>query len=374
MIYLDNAATTHPKPERVYFAVSEAIREGLGNPSRSTHALARSAEEKIYEAREAVCRLLSVDSPEGVVFSYNATYALNIAIKSVIDSPCEVITSDIEHNAVVRPLAELGKRYGVKVVKFDSGSLTEEGLEGLITKDTRAIVSTLHSNVFGRSVDESILSRVAKKHGLYLILDGSQALGHRKIDLKKSPCYAICAPSHKSLFGIQGSGFVYFSCQKRGKTVIEGGSGTESRNKTMPSFLPDGYEAGTPGVPSIISLLEGLSFIESVGIDAISARIDFLTEKLYDRLSSVKGTTVYPFGGGILSFNLSGVPSHALSEELDRLGICSRAGLHCAPSAHSVLGTLEGGAVRLSLSALNTEKELDRAYMAIKEISKSLAL
>jgi selenocysteine lyase/cysteine desulfurase len=307
-----------------------------------------------------------------VVFTYNATYALNIAIKSVIYEPCEVIISDIEHNAVIRPLEELKRSFGIRTVEFRSDSLTEKQLEGLVTKDTRAIISTLHSNVFGRKIDEELLSRVAKRHGLYLILDGSQALGHRKIDLKKSPCYAICAPSHKALFGIQGSGFVYFSCQNRGKTIIEGGSGTESKMKNMPSFLPDGYEAGTPATPAIISLFEGLSYIEELGIESITRRIDSLSNMLYDRISSVKGATVYPVGSGILSFNLSGVPSHTVSDALDRRGICSRAGLHCAPSAHGVLGTLDGGTVRLSLSALNTERELDEAYKAVKEISSTL--
>ncbi len=372
MIYLDNAATTHPKPERVYRELERCLKEGLGNPSRSTHKLSRAAEEKIYEAREAVCRLLCADLPESVVFTYNATYALNIAIKSVIREPCEVIISDIEHNAVLRPLEALKSSIGVRTVEYRSAILSEEQLEGLITPDTRAIVSTLHSNVFGRNIDEGILSRVAARHGLYLILDGSQAVGHRKINLKKSPCYAICAPSHKSLFGIQGSGFVYFSCQNRHKTLIEGGSGTESRSKNMPLYLPDGYEAGTPATPSIISLLEGLSYIEEVGIDNISSRLDSLTSRLSERLSAIRGAVIYPTGGGILSFNLLGVPSHLVAEELDRRNICSRAGLHCAPSAHKVLGTLEGGTVRLSLSALNTERELDLVYLALKEISDSL--
>jgi len=371
MIYLDNAATTFPKPASVISAVTECISSYCGNPARSTHRLAERSLEKIFEAREAVARLLSVDNPEGVVFTYNATYALNLAIKSFITEPCTVLISDLEHNAVVRPLERLHGSIGIKVTRFSTEGLSEKYLSSLIDNDTKAIVSTLSSNVTGKRCPIEILSRVAKKHGIYLILDGSQALGHYPVSLRQYPADVVCAPSHKALFGIQGAGFAYFKESERRLPLVEGGSGGDSRSPEMPTLLPEGYEAGTPATPSIVSLLEGIKFIESIGVEEIEKSVTDTSKLFLDRLRSIKGITLHPSYGGTVSFNYKDIPSYAVAKELDRRDICTRAGLHCAPSAHGLLDTLKFGTVRISLSYFNTKSDADGLYRAMKEITAS---
>jgi len=369
MIYLDNAATTWPKPECVLDAVKDAVTRLGGNPGRSGHLLSRLAAERIYEVREKVSELLGLKSPEKVVFTYNATYALNIALKAFITERCHVITSDVEHNSVIRPLFGLARDFGIEYSLFDSSLSPEESIPPLIRHDTRLIVSTLRSNVFGREIDLAALSRVASRYGIHLVVDASQAIGHRTLNLAKYPCDALCAPGHKGLFGIGGCGFAVFNSGKRLKALIEGGSGNESRSPGMPFLLPEGYEAGTLATASISSLGAGIDYINEIGIDEISKKLEMDGELIKEMLASVKGAVLYPSFGGLISFNFEGIPSNVIADELDGRGVFVRAGLHCSPSAHRVLGTLNGGTVRISLSALNRREEYDDLYSALKEIS-----
>ena len=370
MIYFDNGATTFPKPDSVISAVENFLREMGGNPSRSSHKLSRMAGEEVYKAREAVARLLRIDTPENVVFTYNATYALNMAIKSMVRERCHIICSDVEHNSVIRPIKALEERLGVEYSVFDSDISPEIAIPPLIRADTRFIISTLSSNVTGKEIDLFALSRIADKYSLRLIVDASQSIGHNRIDLSRCPCYALCAPGHKALFGIQGSGFAYFKNGLREGEFIEGGSGTNSMDPRMPIWLPEAYEAGTLGTPAIVALRHGIEFIEEIGLDNIEYHLNKLRCCACEGLKLIKGVSVYKTDGGIALFNLAGMDSNELSYLLDKKGVCVRGGLHCAPSAHRKLSTLDTGAVRLSFSIMNTEKEIDEFLSIMENIAK----
>ena len=370
MIYFDNGATTFPKPDSVIYAVEKFIREMGGNPSRSSHKLSRAAGEEVYKAREAVCKLLHFDTPENIVFTYNATYALNMAIKSMIREKCHIICSDIEHNSVIRPINSLRERLGVEYSIFDSNISPDISIPPLIRDDTRFIISTLSSNVTGKEIDMYLLSKVAKEYSLRLIMDASQSAGHKEIDISKCPCDALCAPGHKALFGIQGSGFVYFKNGLREGEFIEGGSGTNSIYPNMPIWLPEAYEAGTLGTPAIVALRHGIEFIKEIGIDNITYHLNRLRCRAFEGLKQIEGVLPYKTEGGITLFNLSGIDSNELSYLLDKKGVCVRGGLHCAPSAHRKIGTLDSGAVRLSFSIMNSEKEVDEFLSIMESIAK----
>ncbi len=368
MIYLDNAATTFPKPKRVLRELERCVRHYCGNPGRSSHRLSLIAGEKIYEARERIAALLGYENPEHVVFTQNATHALNLAIKVAIDKKCHVLISDIEHNSVIRPLEKLKKTVGVEYSCFKSGTNIEAEIENRINKDTEFIISTLRSNVSGEEIPLDILSKISKKHGIKLIIDASQAIGHEEINLRNTPCDILCAPAHKGLFGIQGAGFMLVCDGVRRESFIEGGSGTDSVSVEMPPLLPERYEAGTLPTPSIATLSEGVAFIQEVGIPEIEKRLTFLTDLLYERLLSNKKILVYGCRDGICSFNAKSISANSLAKELDRHGICVRAGLHCAPSAHRKLGTIDSGTVRVSLSYLNSKRDIDALYKALTYI------
>ena len=370
MIYLDNAATTFPKPKCVLKATEECIRKYCGNPGRSSHRLSLKTSEKIFEAREKISNFLGIKSPENVVFTQNATHALNLAIKTSLDENCHVITSNIEHNSVIRPLYAMAQKRGVTYSFFDTSEDIEKSIASLVQSNTKYIISTLASNVFGREVPLEILSETAKKYGLGLIVDSSQLIGHKKIDLSKTPCDILCAPAHKALFGIQGAGFLVFLDKKARETIFEGGSGNDSKNPAMPDFLPERFEAGTVPSPSIISLLAGIEYINEVGIGEIENKLQCLSERCADVILSIRETNLYEYGNGVLSFNVSNVPCEIISSELDKYGICTRSGLHCAPVAHNTIGTLNIGTVRISFSYLNRMSDIDRLYKALKSVSQ----
>ncbi len=371
MIYLDNAATSYPKPKEATDAMIRAIKFSPGNPGRSSHKLSIAAAETIYKARETVALLLRAKDPDGVVFTYNATHALNMAIKSYVEIGSHVIISDIEHNAVIRPLEKMRSEGLIEYDAFRADSDPETEIGSLIRKNTTCIISTLQSNVTGQTIPLDKLSSIAKRYRLTLIIDASQYLGHGAIDLNATPCDVLCGPGHKGLFGIQGVGFAVFSDLKRRRSWIEGGSGSESRSTMMPLELPEGYEAGTLGTPAIASLLGGIKYINRVGLDYIEEKIDRLTDALIARLSSVRKIKIYDSSRGIVSFNLDGLTSSELAALLDERNVCVRSGLHCAPSAHKKLGTLDIGTTRASLSVFNKISELDRLYKILFDISKT---
>jgi selenocysteine lyase/cysteine desulfurase len=350
MIYFDNAATTFPKPKCVIESVNECLSSYCGNPGRASHTLSKRAAEAVYDTREKIANFLNIQRPECVVFTYNATYALNLALKTLITEKCHVITSDIEHNSVIRPLEKLKRTLDIDYTLFNSDGDIEKNIIKEIRPHTRCIVSTLASNVTGKAISLNILSKVSKEYGLTLIIDASQWIGHNQVDLTETPCDVFCAPGHKALFGIQGCGFAVFKESWIKESFIEGGSGYESESIHMPSLLPEGYEAGTLSVPAIVSLGAGIDFINSATISDINSKIASISSFLKKGLSKIDNIILYPSFGSTIAFNHRNYYSNSMSELLDNDGFCVRAGLHCAPSAHKKIGTLDHGCVRLSFS------------------------
>ena len=369
MIYLDNAATSFPKPRIVIKEVERCLKKYCGNPGRSGHRLSLAAAESIYETREEICKLVSLSSPDSVCFTQNATHALNIAIKGIIRDDGDCLISDLEHNSVIRPLYKQKQIYGGNILVFRTDIPLRQAISGVITDRTKYMVSTLSSNVTGKVIDIKELSSIARENNLKLILDASQYIGHHPLDLSGVAFDALCAPGHKALFGIQGSGFLIIGNQASEiPTLIEGGSGSGSLDTAMPLLSPERFEAGTLSTPSIISMRYGIKYIESIGQTEIENKIRFLTQTLLDRLSNIKKIQLIGCENGICALNVYGQSSETVSAYLDSCGICVRGGLHCSPLIHRRLGTASSGAVRVSLSVLNTKKDIDKLYQALSSI------
>ncbi len=367
MVYLDNAATSFPKPDCVINGVNECIRKYCGNPGRSSHWFSLYSAEKIFEAREAVLRLLNYDKLENVIFTSNATHALNLAIKGALRHKCHIITSDFEHNSVLRPLYTAQRMFGCEISSFDSDMDVESAIENCINPSTEFIVTSIASNVTGKVIDPEGLYRISKKHNLKTIIDASQYLGHASLDLGKTPFDFVASPGHKALFGLQGTGFLVMnSTEADFPTLMEGGSGTNSHELVMPEDKPERFEAGTLNTPGIVSLALGINYLIEREQD-IYNKICYLTSRLHEILSQNK-MEIYGCENGIAAVNMDGMSSEVLAQELAKRGIAIRAGVHCAPSIHKKLGTQTRGVVRISLSALNNTKDLDKLNRALRDL------
>ncbi|MBQ9805680.1 MAG: aminotransferase class V-fold PLP-dependent enzyme [Clostridia bacterium] len=368
-IYFDNAATSYPKPRSVIEAIERCLVTAGGNPGRSSHALAAAAAELIYNTRCSIGELLDVKAPESIVFTLNATYALNLAIKSQIRKGMYVLIGNMEHNAVYRPINAL-KRDGT--IEFDVFNCREDPIASItrVARRTPDMIVLNHvSNVDGHRCDIERLGAYCAQNKILFIIDASQSVGHLPISFSKTGATALCAPGHKGLFGIQGCGFICFSTDKEAKTIIEGGSGSTSLSSEMPRQLPERLEAGTLPTPAVASLQAGVERIKAFGVRAIEEHERALVLRAKDMLDSL-GATVYSAknGGGVLSFNYKNVHPSTIGEGLSREGICVRTGLHCSPLAHRTIGTLPNGTVRLSFSIFNDQNELNFFYKALKNI------
>lgn len=368
MIYLDNAATSYPKPPCVLREVNNCIRKYCGNPGRGSHKLALAAADKIYDTRLMISEFLSYEKCENIVFTPNVTYALNLIIKGLIRDKCHCIISDLEHNSVIRPLYKSLEKYGGEVSVFDTDIPLEEAISPLIRSDTKILISTLCSNVTGKTIDFTELSRISQKYKLKLIIDASQYLGHIRLELNDLYFTALCSAGHKSLFGIQGSAFAVINECDLLDTLTEGGSGVETFSREMPSLLPERYEAGTLSTPAIVSLYAGISYLNEIGLTSVEKKLRCLTTMLREELSKNDLVTLYGAENGIISFNISKCNSGYVADALDKMGFATRSGFHCAPIIHEKLGTTEQGAVRVSLSYFNTEREIYELCNAIRRI------
>ena len=371
MIYFDNAATTFPKPKEVIKEVEECIRKYCGNAGRSSFGISLKTSEKIYETREIISDFFNFYDPTRVIFTHNATHGLNIAIKGEISSSSHIIVSDLEHNSVIRPVYKSLERYGGEISVFDSSKDMKSAVLPLIRANTKLIISTLASNVTGKTIDYVTLYNIATEKGIKLILDASQYAGHLPFDYSSCSADYFITSGHKSLFGLQGSGILLLGKNANPDTLIEGGNGYDTKNRGMGELIPEKYEAGTVASPSIIGLGASVQYINSVTISKIEQRIKWLTEKCLDILSSFERIKIYGHGVGIISFNYSDYSSAYISELLNNEGIITRSGLHCAPLVHNKLGTAENGTVRISFSYLNKVAELDKLYKALKYINRT---
>ena len=376
MIYLDNAATTLHKPPQVVKAVADAL-QSMGNSARGTHAGSMAASHTVYDTRVKLAKLFGCPRADRVAFTANVTEALNIAVNGLIGRGDHVITTDCEHNSVLRPLYRLADEQGVEVsfVPADrQGNLDYDAFERLMRPHTRAIVCTHASNLTGNLTDLARVSAVAKAHDVLLIVDAAQTAGAYPIDMTALGIDVLCFTGHKGLMGPQGTGGL---CVREGLTLRHwkvGGSGVQSYSRTHPTQMPTCLEAGTLNGHGIAGLSAALDFIAEVGVDAIHDRETALMRRFYEGVKEVPGITVYgDFSRqrmAIVTLNIgdyeSGAVSDALSEEY---GIATRPGAHCAPRMHQALGTEQQGAVRFSFSWFNTEQEIDVAIQAVRELA-----
>lgn len=379
MIYLDNAATTYPKPPSVLAAFNRAAKEAFGNAGRASHAPARAAAELAFECRSAIADAFSGEC-ERVVFASNATHALNLAIKAITKDDCHLLLSDIEHNATLRPVHALRAR-GVSYSLFQSyaenGRDTEAilaSLEKRLTPHTKGVIVNHRSNCLPLEMPLKAIGDFCHRHRLFFIVDASQSAGACEIDLEDCHITALCAPSHKGLYGMRGAGFALFgktADERALSPLLEGGSGSDSQSLTMPELLPERLEAGTLPVEILASLSAGLAFVKSETAEEIAKKEAYLSAYLKDRLLSLPHIRVYfpkrkPLG--TVLFNVIGKNASEIAEQLDAMGICLRDGLHCAPLAHRHTNTEAIGAVRASFGYFNREVDADALVYALKEL------
>lgn len=380
MIYLDNAATTFPKPRQVYEAVLDCMENYGANPGRAGHKLAMRAGREIYECRENIAKLLNVSNPMSIVFTHNATDSLNLAIKGVVKSGDHIITTSIEHNSVIRPIKALEKN-GVEntIVKCDKyGHLDPNDIKKAIKPNTKLIVTTHSSNVCGTIVDIESVGNIAKENNVLYLVDASQTLGVYDIDIQKINVDMIAAPGHKCLLGPQGTGMLYIRDGLEVNILKEGGTGSNSEDLFQPNMMPDRYESGTHNTPGIAGLNAGVKFILETGIDKIRKHEEELCEYMLTKLTEVPNIKIYgPLDSkkraAVISINIGDIDSGEITFILDDMyEIATRSGIHCSPLAHKTLGTLRQGTVRFSLGYFNTKDDIDKAVEALKEIEKEI--
>ena len=379
MIYLDNAATTYPKPECVYEAIMDCMKNYCANPGRAGHKLAMKAAREIYDTRENIAKLFNVDNPMNIVFTNNATDSLNLAIKGLVKSGDHIITTSMEHNSVIRPIKALEKNNVENtVVQCDKdGFLNIQDLKSAIKPNTKLIVTTHASNVCGTLIDIKSIGEMAKENNILYLVDASQTAGVYDIDTKKINVDMIAAPGHKCLLGPQGTGILYIREGLELNILKEGGTGSKSEDLFQPNLLPDKYESGTHNTPGIVGLNQGVKFILEEGIENIRKHEEDLCEYMLNRLEEVPNIVIYgpkdsKKRAAVISINIGNMDSGEITFLLDsEYDIATRSGIHCAPLAHKTLGTLEQGAVRFSLGYFNTKQDIDTAIEALKQIANN---
>ena len=378
MIYLDNAATSFPKPECVCQEMDRCMREYCANPGRGGHQLSIKAGKAVTAARDDISSLFGISDPMRLVFTKNATEALNIAIKGIIFPGCHVITTGMEHNSVMRPLRTLERDIGIGVTVVEGNQLGEidpDDIKRAIRKNTVLIVCTLSSNVNGIIMPVSEIGQVASEAGITFLLDASQGAGSIRVDVRNQHIGILAASGHKGLLGPQGTGCLYVNDGIRLKSLMEGGTGSNSEYAFQPEFMPDLFESGTLNTPGIVGLGTGARYVAGIGEEQIRSYKHKLVKMLIDGLSCIAGVRLYSVpdkgrNSGIVAMNLGSMDSTELSFLLDReYGIYTRAGLHCSPGAHRILGTGNRGAVRLSVGCFNTDAEILHTLEAIERIS-----
>lgn len=378
MIYWDNAATTWPKPLCVRLAVGQALQKFGANPGRAGHQMAMESAEMVYSCRQDIADFFGLPDPAGVVFTLNCTMALNIVIRGVAGQSVRVLTSDLEHNAVVRPLAALSAsqpRYDVAAWS-PHPERTVDNFRRAIRPDTKLLVCTHASNVFGSVFPIRELSRLAHEHGLLFCVDAAQTAGVLPINMEADGIDYLCVAPHKGLYGPMGTGLLLCREMQQLPPLVRGGTGSYSLQPEQPDELPDRLESGTPNTCGIGGIQAGVRFVQSKGQEAIYQHEIRCLQRIYGRLSGHKAIrlyTPYPMPGKtapVLSLNVADLPSEETAALLDTHGIAVRAGLHCAPWAHRRFGTLRQGTVRLSPSAFSTADEADAIAKVFLQIAE----
>lgn len=375
-MYFDNAATTIHKPKAVTDKLVEVISSGnFGNPSRSGHMLSQKSMMAIFDTKKSLARLCHIENPSDILLTENATFALNFAIKSLVNEKDHVITSTTEHNSILRPLYQIGA--DISFVDFDENyELIYRDLPKLLKKNTKFLVINSASNILGDSKDLDRLYDFARENELIMIVDTAQSLGLIDIDMGKYENSLFAFTGHKSLYGPSGTGGLIKNGDFPFDQVFAGGSGIDSFRETMPPSFPQIFEAGTANFLGQIALKAGVDFILDEGIDKINKKVKDLAKRFYRGIEDISNLKFYSkdpacLKTGLVSFNIGNIPSDEISLILDEdYNIQTRPGSHCAPLVHKHLGTEKQGIVRFSFSYFNTSEEVDRSIQALREISQ----
>jgi cysteine desulfurase/selenocysteine lyase len=378
MIYLDNAATSCPKPPEVIQAMNDFMSNVCANSGRSGHQLAIQASRIVYETREAIAEFFNVTNPMQIVFTMNATESLNLAMRGSLRAGDHVITSSMEHNSVMRPLRAL-EAQGVEVTVVQcsqQGFLDPADVEKAIKPNTEMIILNHGSNVTGSLAPVEDLGRLARTHDLLFALDAAQTAGAYPIDVQQINLDLLAFTGHKSLCGPPGTGGLYIREGIQLEPLKRGGTGSRSEEEHQPDFLPDKHESGTLNLVGIAGLGAGVQFVMREGVETIRENERNLTQRLIDGLLDIPEVTVY--GGlnanrqiGVVSFNIEGISPSEVGLRLDdEHEIMCRVGLHCAPAAHKTIGTFPDGTVRFGLGTFTTEDEVDASIQAVTKLSK----
>ena len=378
MIYLDNGATSFPKPCCVTESVMRAMKYSGGSPGRGGHSKSIKAGEAVYRTREILGEMFSCEA-DGVIFTDNCTTALNTAIKGVCKKGDRVLTSSLEHNSVLRPLEKLRQQ---EIISYETVKVnplcdceTVSNFEKAIDNNTRMIVCTFASNVFGTVLPIGEIGSLCKERGIIFIVDGAQAAGTIKIDMKRMNIDILCLPGHKGLFGPSGMGAMLLSGRVMPEELTQGGTGSYSMDVNQPYSIPDRYESGTLNLPGITGLYSGVKFIREFGGEkAVHQKESALIRVLEEDLSVIKGVKLYPYmksavRSPILSFNIGDYHSEEVGAYLDKNGIAVRAGYHCAGLTHKNYGTADSGCVRVTPGIFNSIKDIKNLVFYCNKIA-----
>jgi cysteine desulfurase family protein len=377
MIYFDNAATSWPKPPAVSAAIAECLSNAGGNPARSGHRLSIAAARIVENAREGLAEMFHAEDPARIIFTHNATHALNLALYGLLRPGDHVVTTSVEHNSVMRPLRHL-ESLGVEVAVVTAdpdGTLDVDSMRRALRPHTRLLATTHASNVTGTLMPVDELAALARQNGISYLIDASQTCGAVSIDVEKLGVDLLAFSGHKGLLGPTGTGGLYVRQDVVLSPLLRGGTGSDSAYEIQPEFLPDALESGTLNVAGIAGLNAGVRFLSDVGTDAVQAHERQLVEHFISGIAKIPGVVLYgPSDStrrcGVVSFNVAGAVPSEVGLILDQsFGIMARTGLHCAPAAHKTLGTFPTGTVRFSFGWFNTRAEVDLALSALTEIA-----
>ncbi|MFC2038873.1 aminotransferase class V-fold PLP-dependent enzyme [Chloroflexota bacterium] len=381
MIYLDNAATSWPKPPEMIKAINETMEHAGGNPGRSGHSLSISAARVMYDTREEIARFFGISNPLRVIFTGNATHSINLALYGILKPGDHVVTSSMEHNSVMRPLRHL-ETQGVKLSVVPcaaDGSLDTDNLTRVVNSDTKLIVVTYASNVVGTLLPVTEIAAIAHQSGALLLVDAAQAAGVFPINLQKTGIDLLAFTGHKELQGPTGIGGLIFADNidiSNIEPLMRGGTGSRSDSEEHPDDLPDKYESGTANLAGIAGLGAGLRWVTDRGVDEIRSHMIELSQVLIEGLSGIPNLKIYGTldperSVAVVSFTIAGKRVSEIGFRLDEeYGILTRVGLHCAPAAHRTIGSFPEGTVRLAPGVFTTGNDIQETIQAISRVAR----
>ncbi len=380
-IYLDNAATSHPKPEAVYAAALHAMRDIGASPGRGGHRRSIEASRVVFRARESLARLFSIDDSSRIIFTHSTTESLNLALRGLLRSGDHVVTTSMEHNSLLRPLALLQKQ-GVSLTVVPAGRdglVSPDDLKTALKRKTRLVAVGHVSNVCGTIQPIHELAAAAHQAGALFLLDAAQSAGCLPVDVPGTGIDLLAAPGHKGLLGPQGTGILYAADHVQITPLLQGGTGSHSSSEEQPEGFPEGFESGTHNLPGIAGLGAGVEYILERGVESIAADERQLTEQIARTLGALAGITLYgpavpECRGAVLSFTIRGIDPSRLATDLDQHhDIAVRAGLHCAPRAHRTIGTFPHGTLRVSPGLFTSREDVAIFCAAVVECVKNAA-